>query len=290
MMKLDFEKVNEISYVGTENFYFNGLDEFRDHSLMTSQQNRGFVILWHKYLEKGISVNCVVFKWKGWDPVPLTVLEGFRFVAQWVWCLHPDVKWWLVTSICSVHGSDYMIQKGSYSMSQECGKEGGGSSKPKFVWRYLWMILLRPLKIIWIVISIHLSLMSILTSIGIIWFERFGSDLKRICINRIISSVSWATLAWYILVQPADIFIYFYRPLPEWYCFFKLMLQNALVLQYILFYNSIIVIRYIFIFCLKNPENFQDDFWYRFINIWIVAFRFTFSKVMCYELTFNKKI
>ena len=45
MMKLDFEKVNEISHVGTEHFYFNGLDEFRDHSLMTSQQNRGFVIL-----------------------------------------------------------------------------------------------------------------------------------------------------------------------------------------------------------------------------------------------------
>jgi hypothetical protein len=137
-------------------------------------------------------------------------------------------------------------------------------------------------KILWIVTSINLSLMSILTSVGIIWFERFGSDRKRICINRIISSVSWATLAWYILVQPADIFLYFYRPLPEWYCFGKLILQNALVLQYVLFYISIIVIRYCLIFCLKNPENFQDDFWYCFLNIWIVTFRLQFQKVVCY--------
>ena len=41
MMKLDFEKVNEISDVGMEHFYFDGLDQFRDHSLMTSLKTGG---------------------------------------------------------------------------------------------------------------------------------------------------------------------------------------------------------------------------------------------------------
>ena len=33
--------------------------------------------------------------------------------------------------------------------------------------------------------------------------------------------------------------------------------------------NGLIFSRYMFIFCLKNPAAFNDDFWCRFINIWI---------------------
>ena len=38
------------------------------------------------------------------------------------------------------------------------------------------------------------------------------------------------------------------------------------------FANFIISIRYIFIFKLKNPAAFHDDFWSLFLNIWIVSF------------------
>jgi hypothetical protein len=36
--------------------------------------------------------------------------------------------------------------------------------------------------------------------------------------------------------------------------------------------TGIIVTRYIFIFWLKNPAAFQDDFWNLLINIWIVGY------------------
>ena len=89
----------------------------------------------------------------------------------------------------------------------------------------------RPSKILFISLSIVLTVLSILASYGIIWFERFGSDQKRIFSNQVIALVSWSTIAWYILVQPVDIFLYFYRPLPEAFCLFQLLLKNALVFQ-----------------------------------------------------------
>lgn len=35
-----------------------------------------------------------------------------------------------------------------------------------------------------------------------------------------------------------------------------------------------ILTRYIFIFWLKNPSAFNDDFWFLFVNIWTVGFTF----------------
>ena len=128
-------------------------------------------------------------------------------------------------------------------------------------------------KTIFIVMSVILSLLCIVGFFGIIWFERFDSDLKRVCINRIISSLSWTDIFWFTVVQPIDIFLYFYRPIPELFCFCHLLLKNILALQGMLFYDSIIIVRFILIFCLKSPINFQDDFWYCFINISIANFR-----------------
>ena len=42
----------------------------------------------------------------------------------------------------------------------------------------------RPSKIVALIFSIIISLCTSLSLFGIIWFERFGSDLKRMFINR----------------------------------------------------------------------------------------------------------
>jgi hypothetical protein len=112
-----------------------------------------------------------------------------------------------------------------------------------------------------------------LAFVGIIWFERFGSDLKRIFINRIVTSVAWSSMSWYILVQTTDMCLYFYRPLPELICFTNLVVRNTIIVQTILFFDSIVVVRYVAIFWMKDPENFKDDFWFRFVNCWIVSYR-----------------
>ena len=44
------------------------------------------------------------------------------------------------------------------------------------------------------------NILLVLTSaaaFGIIWFERFGSDLKRMFTNKMVSSICWSILAWY---------------------------------------------------------------------------------------------
>ncbi len=58
-----------------------------------------------------------------------------------------------------------------------------------------------PVKIILIIFSIISSILSNPVICGIIWFERFGSDMKRIFINRMVSSVCWSFFAWIFFTQ-----------------------------------------------------------------------------------------
>jgi hypothetical protein len=40
----------------------------------------------------------------------------------------------------------------------------------------------------------------------------------------------------------------------------------------VLFCDAVTSARFLFIFHLKNPARFHDDFWHLFINTWIVGF------------------
>jgi len=131
----------------------------------------------------------------------------------------------------------------------------------------------RASKIIGVVFATILTLAVSLAAYGIIWFERFGSDLKRIFINKMVSSVCWSILAWFAIIQTPDLVMYFYRPFPETFCFVHLILRNVIVSHILLFFNIIIIVRCILIFWLKNPLSFHDDFWYMFVNLWVVVFR-----------------
>ena len=131
----------------------------------------------------------------------------------------------------------------------------------------------RPSKVVGVVSASFLTVTVSLATYGLIWFERFGSDLKRIFINKMVSSICWSILAWFLIIQIPDLVIYFYRPFPEMFCFVHLILRNVIVSQILLFFDAIIIVRYILIFWLKNPLSFHDDFWYIFINLWVVIFR-----------------
>ncbi len=128
-------------------------------------------------------------------------------------------------------------------------------------------------KIVVVVVASVLTVVIFLATYGIIWFERFGSDLKRIFINKMVSSVCWTIMAWSVIIKIPDLVLYFHGPFPELFCDVHLILKNGTIVQIILFLDAIIVERYIMIFWLKNPINFQDDFWSIFINIWIVTVR-----------------
>ena len=101
---------------------------------------------------------------------------------------------------------------------------------------------------------------------GILWFEHFGSDLKRILTNRLVSSICLCLLEMLVLLDIPGLVNYFYGPFPEWVCYMQIIYRHAATLRLMLIFNAIIISRYIFIFWLKNPLNFDDEFWCRFIN------------------------
>jgi hypothetical protein len=57
-------------------------------------------------------------------------------------------------------------------------------------------------------------------------------------------------------------------------CYFQVIMKNSLHLQSVMTSDALTVVRCLFLFVLKNTDRFKDDFWNRFINIWISAFCF----------------
>ena len=49
------------------------------------------------------------------------------------------------------------------------------------------------------------------------------------------------------------------------FCFFEQVFTVATMLLH----DSVVLIRYVMIFCLKNPGSLEDHFWNFYINLWI---------------------
>jgi hypothetical protein len=48
---------------------------------------------------------------------------------------------------------------------------------------------------------------------GIIWYERYGSDKKRILVNRLLTSLCWTGIELYTVIIPLDIVRYVTGPM-----------------------------------------------------------------------------
>ena len=68
-------------------------------------------------------------------------------------------------------------------------------------------------------------------AVGVVAFEKFGSDKKRTIINKLFSSTCWSVNAFYFFCQLTESFIYVYGPLPESVCFVHLINKRATVTQ-----------------------------------------------------------
>jgi hypothetical protein len=112
---------------------------------------------------------------------------------------------------------------------------------------------------------------------GIIWFERFGSDKKRTLINKLVVSIILTVFQCGCFVQTSDIIRYLSGPMPDVFCLIQAILRSSFLSDFLLYFDAIIIIRYLYIFVLKNPAAFQDDFWYHFINFWIKSFSLIFQ-------------
>ena len=76
---------------------------------------------------------------------------------------------------------------------------------------------------------------------------------------------------------------YVYGPLPEVVCLFQLMIKNVINMQTVLLCDGVTAARYLFIFYLKNPFQFQDEFWHTFCNAWVASFALLSQFVFVYS-------
>ena len=89
----------------------------------------------------------------------------------------------------------------------------------------------RPIKTIGVVSAVASGFVYIPMFVGIVWFERFGSDKKRTILNKLVSSICYLGIFYLIVLQPLEKLRYILGPLPVPVCVAHFVLYNSLIVQ-----------------------------------------------------------
>ena len=140
-------------------------------------------------------------------------------------------------------------------------------------------------KVVFIAFAILIIPIVLSLNYSIIWYEKYGQDLKRTIVNRIFSSICWTVIEFTLLVSILDLARYFFfGPLPKLFCWSQVIVKSGIILKLMLLQTGLIISRYVCIFWLKNPAAFHDDFWSFFINIWVALAGYIFQFVSVFAL------
>ena len=141
------------------------------------------------------------------------------------------------------------------------------SSKLDFI--EINMSVKNPLLIVSLLLSVLVALLGPPLLFAIIWFERFGSDKKRTMLNMLVNMNCWTSISFIILGQVPEIIIYTFGPQPMLFCRIHAVVRLSIICSILMSLNAIAIFRFFYIFKLKNPAAFNDDFWCLFVSIWI---------------------
>jgi hypothetical protein len=122
-----------------------------------------------------------------------------------------------------------------------------------------------------VLVAFTLDIVNVVLAYGIIWFDRFGLDITQNLMNRLVTSLCWASMINIPIIQLCEIPRYFFGPQPAFFCFAQSVFKNAFKWQGLLLLDASIVARYVSIFWLKNPSAVNGGFWSMLINIWIAG-------------------
>ena len=137
-----------------------------------------------------------------------------------------------------------------------------------------------PSKISSIFFSFFTSPINIFLAYGVIWYEKNGSGNGRTLVNKMISSLCFSGILYFLFGQYGDMARYLFGPIPSNICLGQVVMKNAISSQIILYISTCSVIKYIFIFWIKNPAGVDDGFWSKFLTLWISGFSFVFNFVI----------
>ena len=124
-------------------------------------------------------------------------------------------------------------------------------------------------KVLFLTFSFSATAILPILLLSIIWYEKYGTDTRRTLINKFASSCCWCAIEYLIFVQTSDNIRYVFGPWPKWFCFMIRIVKSAIFFQLFLFIDLIVLSRYVYIFHLKNPAAFDDNFWAFFLNLWV---------------------
>ena len=108
-------------------------------------------------------------------------------------------------------------------------------------------------------------------------FEKYGTDTRRTLINMYISMYCWTVLAFLFLVHLPETVRFIYGPFSEMFCNLHLIIRYSIINLFLLIANASIFTKYIFIFWLKNPGVFNEEFWYLFSWIYLPGIALLFQ-------------
>jgi len=79
-------------------------------------------------------------------------------------------------------------------------------------------------------------------------------------------------ITWNLTAQIIAIANFSHLPLNNYTKLINIVLRQTITIRHLMLLNAVILTRYIFICWLKNPIVFNDEFWTKFINHWIIGF------------------
>jgi len=134
-------------------------------------------------------------------------------------------------------------------------------------------------KYVFIVATILCIITTVPGFYSVVWFEKFGSDKRRTVFNKLLSSMCYVGMFANVFVQGLFVLRFVYGPLPNIVCFWLCLSKRVTINFGFLVLDSISVVRYIFIFWLKNPAAFNDEFWHVFITLSCILMSFGFQVI-----------
>ena len=107
---------------------------------------------------------------------------------------------------------------------------------------------------------------------AIAWYEKYGTNQNRTLLNQLVSSICWITIVQNISDLPLGIFMNLFGPLNLEVCTVFLVYKSALILNTVILLIFITLVKYVYIFVLKNPAGINSEIWCRFTNMFSVGF------------------
>jgi len=123
------------------------------------------------------------------------------------------------------------------------------------------------IKIAGILYSLIVTFLTTPVFLSIISYEQNHYRYQTL-INQLLTKLAKCALLMNILVQLPNTLLYIFGPFPWYICYPLIILFPILASAFILLVNAITIVRYFFIFLLKNPTSLQDSFWVEFIFSW----------------------